>query len=64
MADVATTISEFFASIAQDPVKILLVVGGVALLLILVFAHHIHKIHSEDIFVHQAWGANWKGPNR
>jgi len=26
-----------------------------------IIAHHIHKIRSQEIFVHQAWGANWKG---
>ncbi len=64
MADLGTTITEFFSSLGRDPVLLLLVVGGVALLLILILAHHIHKIRSEDIFVHQAWGAKWKGPNR
>jgi len=64
MADLATTITEFFAAIGRNPVYLLLFAGGIALVLILVLAHHIHKIRSEDIFVHQAWGAKWKGPNR
>ncbi len=64
MADLGTTITEFFAAIASNPLYLLLFVGGIALVALLIVAHHIHKIRSEDIFVHQAWGANWKGPNR
>jgi len=40
---------------------VLLMIGGLALFMLLVVAHRIHKIRSEEIFVHQAWGANWKG---
>ncbi len=47
--------------ILNNPAYLMLTIGGVALLIILIVAHHIHKIHSEEIFVHQAWGANWKG---
>jgi len=49
MADPLGTVNGFFSTI------------GLALFALLVVAHHIHKIHSEEIFVHQAWGANWKG---
>jgi hypothetical protein len=49
------------ALFTENPVYLLLGVGGVALLIILLVARHIHRIHSEEIFVHQAWGANWKG---
>lgn len=61
MADFATTITGFFAMIAGNPIYLLLFVGGIALVAILIVAHHIHKIRSEEIFVHQAWGAKWKG---
>jgi hypothetical protein len=61
MADLATTVENFFGGLAQNPVYLLLFVGGVALLLILIVARHIHKIRGQEIFVHQAWGANWKG---
>jgi len=64
MADLGTAITEFFAAIGRNPLYLLLFVGGIALIAMLIIAHHIHKIRSEDIFVHQAWGANWKGPNR
>ncbi len=61
MADAGTSIEQFFSSIAANPLYLLLFAGGIALVLIFLLAHHIHKIHSEEIFVHQAWGANWKG---
>ena len=61
MADLASTIQDFFSSIAGNPLLLLLLLGLVALIMIAVVAHHIHKIRSQDIFVHQAWGANWKG---
>ncbi len=61
MADFGTAIGDFFSTIARNPVYLFLMIGVVALLLLAVIAHHIHKIHSQEIFVHQAWGANWKG---
>ncbi len=61
MADFGTTIGNFFGAIAGNPVYLLLTVGTVALVLLLIVAHHIHKIRSQEIFVHQAWGSNWKG---
>ncbi len=61
MADVGTMVQQFFSSVTSNPVYLLLFVGGIALLALAIVAFHIHKIHSEEIFVHQAWGANWKG---
>lgn len=61
MADVGATIQQFFSSILGDPLYLLLFVGLIALGLLVLIAHHIHKIRSQEIFVHQAWGANWKG---
>ncbi len=61
MADVGSTIQQFFASLLADPLSLLLTIGLVALVLIALVAVHIHRIHSQEIFVHQAWGANWKG---
>jgi hypothetical protein len=54
-------VESFFSSLAQNPVYLLLFVGGIALLIVLILARHIHKIRGQEIFVHQAWGANWKG---
>jgi len=61
MADLGTAIEQFFSSIASNPLYLLLFAGSVAAVIMLVIAHHIHKIRSQEIFVHQAWGANWKG---
>jgi len=61
MADPLGTVNGFFSTILGNPVYLLLTIGGLALFALLVVAHHIHKIRSEEIFVHQAWGANWKG---
>jgi hypothetical protein len=61
MADPLGTVNGVFSSILGNPVYLLLTIGGLALFVLLLVAHHIHRIHSEEIFVHQAWGANWKG---
>ncbi len=61
MADTGTTVGSFLDTIVHNPVYFLLTVSAVALFILLLVAHRIHKIHSEEIFVHQAWGANWKG---
>lgn len=61
MADPVETVNGFFTAIFQNPVYLLLTIGAIALFIIVLVAHRIHKIHSQEIFVHQAWGANWKG---
>lgn len=61
MADFGEMLNGFFSPILQNPLYLLLTVGGFALVVILLVVHRIHKIHSEDIFLHQAWGAKWKG---
>jgi len=61
MADLPGTVSGFFSTILGNPVYLLLTIGVLAVFALLLVAHRIHKIHSEEIFVHQAWGANWKG---
>ena len=61
MADVGTAIQQFFASLLADPLTLLLLMGLIAVGLFLLIALHIDRIRSEDIFVHEAWGANWKG---
>src|SRR3989442_1048548 len=61
MADPLGTVNGFFSTILGNPFYLLLTIGGLAFFALLVVAHHIHKIHSEEIFVHQAWGGNWKG---
>lgn len=61
MTDLLSTVNGFFSTVLGNPVYTFLMVGGLALFMLLVVAHRIHKIRSEEIFVHQAWGANWKG---
>ena len=61
MADPGSAVQGFFNTITQNPVYLLLFVGGLALFIILIVARHIHKIRGQEIFVHQSWGANWKG---
>ena len=61
MADFGEMLNGFLSPILQNPLYLLLTVGGIALVVILLVVHRIHKIHSEVIFVHQAWGAKWKG---
>ncbi|HKZ89467.1 MAG TPA: hypothetical protein VJ300_04325 [Thermoplasmata archaeon] len=54
-------INELVALLTENPVYLILAVGGASLMIILLVVRRIHKIRSEEIFVHQAWGANWKG---
>ncbi len=61
MADFASAVNDFLSLLGRNPLYLLLFIGGIALVIVLLVAHRIHKIHSEEIFVHQAWGANWKG---
>jgi len=61
MADVVGTLQGVFSSILENPLYLLLTVSVIAVSVILLVVHRIHKIHSEDIFVHQAWGAKYKG---
>ena len=61
MADLLGTLDGFLSAIVQNPVYVLLTVGVSALFVLLLVMNRIHKIHSQDIFVHQAWGAKWKG---
>ena len=60
-ADFGTTVQQFFSALFVDPLFLLLLIGLIALGLVVLLALHIHRIHSEEIFLHQAWGANWKG---
>lgn len=61
MADFLGTLEAYLSTIAQSPVYLLLTTGAISVLMLVIVLHHIHKIHREDIFVHQPWGADWKG---
>lgn|GEM_PF-3389436 len=61
MADIGTTVEAFFATLLSNPLYVLLLIGAIVFIILILVVYHIHKVRSEDIFVHQAWGANWKG---
>jgi hypothetical protein len=61
MVDFLETLQGYVSAILENPVYLLLTVGFLALLMLVGVLHHIHKIHSEEIFVHQAWGAKYRG---
>jgi hypothetical protein len=61
MADLLGTLQGYLSTIAQSPVYLLLTVGAISVFMLVIVLHHIHKIHREDIYIHQPWGANWKG---
>ena len=61
MADLLGTIEGLISAIVQNPVYLLLTVSLIALFALGLVLQRIHKIHTETIFVHQAWGSKWKG---
>lgn len=61
MVDVASFFEGLLSALVSNPAYLILAVGGFAVLIILLVARRIHRIQSEEIFIHQAWGANWKG---
>ena len=61
MADLIGTLEGYLSTILGNAVYLLLAVGLISLLMLVAVLHHIHKIHTEDIFVHQAWGSNYRG---
>jgi hypothetical protein len=61
MVDLAAEFAQFVALLEGNPAYLLLALGGFVLIVILLVVRHIRKIRGEEIFIHQAWGANWKG---
>jgi hypothetical protein len=61
MADLLVTFEGYVSTILQSPVYLLLTVGVISVFMLVIVLHHIHKIHREEIYIHQPWGANWKG---
>lgn len=59
--EVSEVLRGFVSPILEDPFNLLQKIGGIALFVILIVVRRIHNIHTEDIFVHQAWGANSQG---
>jgi len=61
VASIWESIVGFLDEIVKNPAYLFLFVGLILLLIIALVVHHIRKIRNQDIWVHQAWGAKWKG---
>ncbi len=61
MASIWDSIVGFLDAIASNPAYLFLFLALIFLLILALVVRHIRKIRNEDIWVHQAWGANWKG---
>lgn len=61
MASVWESIVGFLDEIGRNPAYLFLLLGFIFLLIIAIVVHHIRKIRNQDVWVHQAWGAKWKG---
>jgi len=64
MASVWESIVGFLDSIATNPAYLFGLLAFVFLIIILIVVQHIRKIRNQDIWVHQAWGAKYKGRGR
>jgi hypothetical protein len=64
MADVWHSIVDFLAAIASNPAYLFLLIALIILLMIAIVVHHIRKIRNQEPWIHQAWGAKWKGRGR
>ncbi|OGS51185.1 MAG: hypothetical protein A3K65_05665 [Euryarchaeota archaeon RBG_16_68_12] len=64
MADVWQSIVDFLSAIASNPAYLLLFIALIILLMVAIVVHHIRKIRNQEPWIHQAWGANWKGRGR
>jgi len=64
MASIWEQIVGFLASIGSNPAYLFLFLGFIFLLIIVIVVQYIRKIRNQDIWVHQAWGAKWKGRGR
>jgi len=61
VASVWESIAGFLDQIGRNPAYLFLFLGFILLLIIALVVHHIRKIRNQEIWVHQAWGAKWKG---
>ncbi len=61
MADLYQSIAGFLEALGTNPAYLFLSLGFIAFLILWLTVRHIRKIRGEDIWVHQAWGAKWKG---
>ena len=61
MADLSQMLVGFLDALARNPLYLFLFLAFIILLILAAVVHHIRSIRNEEIFVHQAWGAKWKG---
>lgn len=61
MVDLYQAIVGFLEALSTNVAYLFLFLGFVILLIIWLTVRHIRKIQREDVWVHQAWGAKWKG---
>jgi hypothetical protein len=61
MASVWESIVGFLDEIGRNPAYLFLLLGLIFLLILGIVVHRIRKIRNQDVWVHQAWGAKWKG---
>ncbi len=61
MADLSQTLVGFLDALGRNPAYLFLFIAFIILLILVIVVRHIRSIRNEEIFVHQAWGANWKG---
>ncbi len=64
MASVWEDIVGFLAAIAANPAYLFMFLGFIFFLIVLLVVQHIRKIRNQEPWIHQAWGAKWKGRTR
>jgi len=61
MAEPWSSIVGFLEALGSNFAYLLLFLGFIVLLIIWLMVHHIRRIRSQDIWIHQSWGAKWRG---
>ena len=61
MADLSQILVGFLDALARNPAYLFLFFAFIVLLILWITVRHIRSLRNEEIFVHQAWGAKWKG---
>ena len=64
MASIWESIVGFLDAIASNPAYLFLLLALIMLLMIWIVVRHIRKIRDQEVWIHQAWGAKWKGRGR
>lgn len=64
MADLSEILVGFLDALVRNPAYLFLFIAFIILLIFVLVVQHIRSIRNQDIYVHQAWGAHWKGRTR